>query len=521
VRNSQFTKISDKLKFVGHFPKTGEQHMKDVQQINWPMLPTLSPGTAAAMVQPLRWLVGAADWALTLPMHRRKRISDSQIWLITEKEIITNIQNLKSPAAFLLMAILILISFFLMSADYQKRMDNWSNNQVAQKDKLFSGMTSSYRSTESMMMNARGIPREPLLRRPLPLSMFAKGLDSVMERSVTIGDNSVVPVATSFTLGTTQERNRNLLLFAPPDYLYVIKIILSLLAMFFTYDALVGERESGTLKAMLSGAVRRRTILVGKWFGASISIIVPFLFATGIGFAYLVFAYEGWTSVHVDGPVNHVPVLSVSNTNVSATAGQTVQLSSYLSATDADGDSLVYVFYDSTVGGGRIYANGVAQPEGNGQMFGVAASQLSQTTFVAGASGDDILVGVTDGKSFSGWTSVHIGPPVNHAPVVYVSDQTWSGGASVPVTKLFLVSDADGNAMTAYQFQDGNANAASGHFVVNGVAQAANQTIDVTPSQLAQTTFLAGHNTVDHLMVRAFDGTTWSDWKQFDLTSLA
>ena len=72
-----------------------------------------------------------------------------------------------------------------------------------------------------------------------------------MERSVTLANPIVMP-AVSFTLGSMQERNRNLLLFSTPDYLYVIKIILSLLAMFFTYDALVGEKENGTLKAMLS-----------------------------------------------------------------------------------------------------------------------------------------------------------------------------------------------------------------------------------------------------------------------------
>jgi len=170
---------------------------------------------AATIIQPLRWTVAVADWALTRPTHQRKRIGDSQVWLIAEKEITTNIQNLKIPVAFSLMAILILISFFLMSADYQKRLDNWSNNKAAQNDKLFSGITSSYRSTDSMMMNAKGISHEPLIRRPLPLSIFAKGMDSVMERSVTIGDNPVVPMATSFTLGTAQEHNRNLLLFAP------------------------------------------------------------------------------------------------------------------------------------------------------------------------------------------------------------------------------------------------------------------------------------------------------------------
>ena len=160
------------------------------------------------------------------------------------------------------------------------------------------------------------------------------------------------------------------------------------------------------------------------------------------------------------------------------------------------------------------------------------AAQISQVTFVPGSgTSDDLQVGAADGTSFSGWSALHINGPVdngaasngsvNHSPVLYVADQTWSGGASVPATQLFLASDSDGNAMTAYQFYDSTATAASGHFVVNGVAAAAGQTIDVTPAQLSQTTFLAGHSSVDHLMVRAFDGTTWSDWKQFDLTSLA
>ncbi|HZS43647.1 MAG TPA: ABC transporter permease subunit [Blastocatellia bacterium] len=263
--------------------------MSDLEQANWPLLPTLSPRATAIIVEPFRWIAAVADLAAVIPSQRRNRVSESQTWLIAEKEISANIQNLKVPAAFSLMTILILISFFLMSADYQKRLDNWSTNKAAQSDNLFSGITSYYRTGDNraMSMNGNAVSRQPLLRRPLPLSIFAKGLDSVMERSVTIGDNPLVVPATSFTFGAMQEKNRNLLLFAPPDYLYIIKIILSLLALFFTYDALVGEKEMGTLKAMLSGAVPRRSVLIGKWLGASLSLVVPFIVATGIGFIYL------------------------------------------------------------------------------------------------------------------------------------------------------------------------------------------------------------------------------------------
>jgi hypothetical protein len=117
--------------------------------------------------------------------------------------------------------------------------------------------------------------------------------------------------------------------------------------------------------------------------------------------------FSGWSNLHIDGPVNHAPVVTVPNPTVQATAGQQVAVSPLFSATDADHDTLTYLFFDNTPGGGHFAVNGTAQPEG--QIFGVTAAQLSQTTFVAGQGGtDDLLVGATDGHVFSGWSGLHI-----------------------------------------------------------------------------------------------------------------
>ncbi|MEW6212705.1 MAG: ABC transporter permease subunit, partial [Acidobacteriota bacterium] len=215
----------------------------------------------------------------------------AQVWIIAEKEVAENVRNFKIPAAFSLLAALILMSFFLMSLDYQKRLDNWSANRTAQSDQLFSGVTENYRSADNQMsMSAQSIRPESLLRKPMALSVVAKGLDSVMERSAVVGEHETVPPAISFTLGAAQERNRNLMMYAPPDFFYIIKIILSLLALFFTYDALAGEKEMGTLRAILSGPVRRRTVLAGKWIGAMLSLTVPFLLAAITGLLFLTLA---------------------------------------------------------------------------------------------------------------------------------------------------------------------------------------------------------------------------------------
>ena len=51
--------------------------------------------------------------------------------------------------------------------------------------------------------------------------------------------------------------------------------MLSLIALLFTFDSISGEREHGTLRLMLANAIPRHTVLIGKFLGALISIIMP------------------------------------------------------------------------------------------------------------------------------------------------------------------------------------------------------------------------------------------------------
>jgi hypothetical protein len=59
------------------------------------------------------------------------------------------------------------------------------------------------------------------------------------------------------------------------------------------------------------------------------------------------------------------------------------------------------------------------------------------------------------------------------------------------LSSLFSVSDADNDIITAYQIWMPLPIPGS-HFVVNGAAQPERAVIDLTPSQLGQTTFLVG-----------------------------
>ena len=98
----------------------------------------------------------------------------------------------------------------------------------------------------------------------------------------------------------------------------------------------------------------------------------------------------------------------------------------------------------------------------------------------------------------------------NQAPLVTASNVIMSNNQSVAASLLFTATDPDGDTITTYALKDVTGN---GHFVVNGVSQATNVEIDLTATQLAQTTYQAGAAGSDQISIRASDGTLWSAWQ--------
>jgi hypothetical protein len=224
-------------------------------------------------------------------------------------------------------------------------------------------------------------------------------------------------------------------------------------------------------------------------------------------------AYSGPQQFPVNVPANQAP--TVTAPDFSASKGQVVNASDLFSANDANGDSLLYFFYDNSAdpASGHFTVNGVEQAAGT--TFAVTAAQLSQTTFTAGLSAsDDLFVNVHDGSAFSGPKEFHVNV-VNNAPTVTAPNQTASSGQVLDASSLFTANDADGDSLL-YFFYDNSAAPTSGDFEVNGVVQAAGTTSAVTQAQLANTTFVAG-TTGDDLFVNVWDGVAFSGPKAFHI----
>jgi hypothetical protein len=217
----------------------------------------------------------------------------------------------------------------------------------------------------------------------------------------------------------------------------------------------------------------------------------------------------------------------VTTSNVAAARSQTFALSSLFSVTDADGDAITqYQLWDATrdAVSGHFVVNGVAQPANS--VITISAANLANTSFVAGSESDNLQIRAFDGTAWSAadnasWAPFTVSVP-EHAPVVTTSNVTKSHMQTFALSSLFSVTDADGDPITQYQLWDATRDSASGHFVVNGVAQPANSVVTIGAADLAHTSFVTG-TVGDNLQIRAFDGITWSaadnaSWAPFTIT---
>ena len=109
--------------------------------------------------------------------------------------------------------------------------------------------------------------------RPTPLSILARGDEVRLGSRVNITYRQMPFRPTSYSGEAGQDP------FAGPvvlsvDFVFVVKVVLSLLVLFLMYDSVSGENERGTLSLVLSVSLRRSDFLTGKFLGGLITSLV-------------------------------------------------------------------------------------------------------------------------------------------------------------------------------------------------------------------------------------------------------
>ena len=121
-----------------------------------------------------------------------------------------------------------------------------------------------------------------LFLEPTALSVFAKGLEESLPSYLGMTRNGVKQGSMSLGEAPLSSALGNL------DFLFVVSTVFSLLALLFTFDAVAGEREAGTLRITLANALPRDMFLWSKLIGGYIIFVVPFLVSFLLGLLLLV-----------------------------------------------------------------------------------------------------------------------------------------------------------------------------------------------------------------------------------------
>jgi len=202
----------------------------------------------------------------------------SLLWLIVKKEIIASGRNFKIFVALVIMTLLLLLSAHALAIDYRNRLNNWSVNQDRLTNPVVGGSV-RYDLSDGSFSHRVGLAPPPPIRPPQPFSAVIKGMDGEMDRSVSVSQRIV--------FGARPDELAASAMFDTPDTSFILKLLISLFALMFSFDAVTREKESGTLRAMLSQPIRRRELILSKSLGTSISLLGPFAVAYSAEILYL------------------------------------------------------------------------------------------------------------------------------------------------------------------------------------------------------------------------------------------
>jgi len=184
------------------------------------------------------------------------------IWQIAQQEILNNSKSIKLIIAFLIIVILMLLSGVIFTVKYEHLVKDYHqavNDNLAQlKNEVKTLLDLSYQ-------------QQSVYTSPNPLQFCTEGGETDLPNAYKVG---------YFELEVPQNLKRENFMFAPLtelDWTFLIGVFISFVVLGLSYRTISGEKEDGTLRLILSNPIPRAIILLGKYFGIMISILLPLL----------------------------------------------------------------------------------------------------------------------------------------------------------------------------------------------------------------------------------------------------
>ena len=185
------------------------------------------------------------------------------LWIIVRREITANILSFRFLMGLLIYFSLIVTNLFVLTRGYEDRLQSYQTAIRENEDEI-SKVT---RYSEFGLTRRLKCDRQPKL-----LSIFNEGVDKRKGNVVTAAHGYVPAVAEQHG-----SDNPYLNIFSSIDFTVICQVVMSLLALLFSYDAISREKEAGTLGLTLSCAIPRPKLLLGKYIAGMVSISLPLL----------------------------------------------------------------------------------------------------------------------------------------------------------------------------------------------------------------------------------------------------
>ncbi|MDD4050348.1 MAG: ABC transporter permease subunit [candidate division Zixibacteria bacterium] len=182
---------------------------------------------------------------------------------LVHKEVRAILLSPKFVATFAVCSLLILLSVYIGIREYQAAVRQYQTALQLNEQTI--------RQTPDLMRL-----QTKAFREPDPMQIFVSGVIYDVGRWVPISTNAVPQLS-----GSTYAEDTIFAVFRVIDFAFIIQVVLSLFAILFTFDAVSGEREDGTLRLVFANAVPRATYLsakcAGAWLGLAVPLVIPIL----------------------------------------------------------------------------------------------------------------------------------------------------------------------------------------------------------------------------------------------------
>jgi ABC-type transport system involved in multi-copper enzyme maturation permease subunit len=198
---------------------------------------------------------------------------------LVEKELRECIYSYRSLLVFVLAAGLFTVAVYAGARQYQTALREYRLAETAQRQ----------HAAEESNLYALASSGFDLVNPPQALGILVGGVEPHTPRVY-----SLTLYAVPEPRGSASSDSPVGALFGTLDVTYIVIVVLSLAALLFTFSAVCGEKETGTLKLQLASALPKDVLLLGKLIGNLLGLLVPVAVAFLLA-CLLLFTFDGIT----------------------------------------------------------------------------------------------------------------------------------------------------------------------------------------------------------------------------------